>query len=427
MGNNFYTFKLKKENIIYEIIIKKYEIPYITIETKNYSKKLDQNELFKKTGRKFKTLDSAYEFIINLFKKNLVLINEIIEYDSIILEFEFNKYKKFEISLTSNFKEVKNLSMSNLINDSYINIRLDNTFSIFKSINNLLYLIYSNRNKSIICYDLIKFQKINEIKNAHSEYITNFRHYFDKQNKRDLVMSISAINNNLKIWNAKNWDCILNINKVNNKGLLYSACFLNYKKYIYIITSNFNKKNAEPIKIFDLNGQKIEEINSFDNITLFIDVYYNDILNKQYIITGNKGYSKSYIYNTKELYHIYSDCRAYLCDHYSVIINNNGQIRRLIDSCSYYEYIRIWGFNSGLLLNKIKINDYYGTFGICLWNNNYIFTVSKNGIHFIFNENNNSYLNKSWLKSFTTIKKFIHPQFGECLICQEYLEEKIII
>ena len=68
-----------------------------------------------------------------------------------------------------------------LIEDSFPRFYTDNSFNIFKSINNILYLIYSNVEKSIIIYDLINNRKIIEIKNAHKEYITNIKHCFDKK------------------------------------------------------------------------------------------------------------------------------------------------------------------------------------------------------------------------------------------------------
>ena len=109
-------------------------------------------------------------------------------------------------------------------------------------------------------------------------------------------MSISGEDNNIRIWNINNWECILNLTNINKGGYLFSACLLNYNKNIYIITSNFNKYNSESIKIFGLNGLKINEINNLNIITFFIDTYYDNILSKYYIITGNFNFSKSYDY-----------------------------------------------------------------------------------------------------------------------------------
>ena len=75
--------------------------------------------------------------------------------------------------------------LKNLVEDSYSSICLDNIFSIFTSINEILYLIYSNNKKSIILYNLLNNQKISEIKNAHKDFILSFRHYLDRRNNID--------------------------------------------------------------------------------------------------------------------------------------------------------------------------------------------------------------------------------------------------
>jgi len=52
-----------------------------------------------------------------------------------------------------------------IIKDYYIeNDGLVNTFDVFKSINNIFYLIYSNKNKLLICYDLKNQKIVTEIK-----------------------------------------------------------------------------------------------------------------------------------------------------------------------------------------------------------------------------------------------------------------------
>ena len=85
----------------------------------------------------------------------------------------------------------------------------DNTFILFKSSQNLIHLIYSNLKKSIISYNLSnsnKFQILTEIKNAHNDYIDNFRYVYDSKNKIDLILSLSSGDNNIRIWNLKNWE-----------------------------------------------------------------------------------------------------------------------------------------------------------------------------------------------------------------------------
>ena len=127
-------------------------------------------------------------------------------------------------------------------------------FCVFKSINDLILLIYSNDKKSLILYNLNKNQIINQIKNAHKYVITNFRHYLDKINKRDLIISISFEDNTIKLWNVANFKSLLILKNIYKKGNIQSACFLNYKNQIYILTSNFVIfGKPEFIKVYDVD------------------------------------------------------------------------------------------------------------------------------------------------------------------------------
>ena len=102
---------------------------------------------------------------------------------------------------------------------SYTPHALDNTFIVFTSIENIITIIYADINLSIISYNLNDNKKINEIKNAHKNEISNFRHFLDKNNKRDLIISISAKDNNLKLWNYNNFECLINLDKIYSEGL----------------------------------------------------------------------------------------------------------------------------------------------------------------------------------------------------------------
>jgi len=121
-------------------------------------------------------------------------------------------------------------------NESFSYFLLDNIFCVFKSnYNDILYLIYTtkDKNNSIVVFNILNNQKINTIKNAHDKSISNFRYYLYKEFKRELLLTISAQNNNIKIWN-------INIININENGLMYSATILNDNSEILIITSNYN-------------------------------------------------------------------------------------------------------------------------------------------------------------------------------------------
>jgi hypothetical protein len=240
-------------------------------------------------------------------------------------------------------------------------------------------------------------------------------------------MSISYNDNNIKIWNAYNWECILNLQNINQKGILFSGGFLNNNNQNYIITSNLNwVDNPEQIKIFNFNGNKIKEINNSNENTFFIDSFYDSKTSKNYIISSHENYVKSYNYNDNKLYKKYYENKNDFHNHLTAFIISNKEIIKLIESCNDGN-IRIWNFHSGLLLKKIKadisLND------ICLWNYNSIFVGNNH-----FSEKIN-YKEKAIklidLKSgkiiisltghqetILEIKKIIHPILGICLITQ---------
>jgi len=181
----------------------------------------------------------------------------------------------------------------NLVIDSYSNNFLVNKFIVFKSFNNILYLIFSNNNKSIISYNIIDNKKINEIKNAHEDYISSFRYYLDNINQRDLVISLSSNlhYNNIKLWDINNFELIVIIENITNYACLNSAYFLNDNNKSYIITcfAIYNTNESEPIKVFDFKGNKIKEINDSKDNAYYIDNYYDNDLHNNFILTGNLG------------------------------------------------------------------------------------------------------------------------------------------
>ena len=122
-------------------------------------------------------------------------------------------------------------------------------------------------------------------------------------------MSISSEDNNIKIWDINKWNCILNFKADISIGYLNSVCFLNDENITYFIINGFKKNNNDsgPMKIYNLNGQKIREIHNSNEITFFLDTYYDENYSKIYLVTGNKGFSQSYDYNNNEIYRKYSN------------------------------------------------------------------------------------------------------------------------
>ena len=334
-----------------------------------------------------------------------------------------SKKEKYSSEKSENEYPLKFKLLKEITTDSFSSFFLDNSFCIFKSIDGILCLIYSNKNNSIISYNLDSNKKLNEIKNAHNKHISNIRYYLDKNKKVDLIISISS-RENIKIWNFNNLECLLDINKVNKVGRLLSAYIINDNDVNYLLTSNSNHpEEAEPIKLYDFKGVKIKEVKDSEDNTFFVNTYYEKKSSKIYIITGNFGYAKSYDYKEDKVYKKYdSDDKR---RHYSLIINENENMVKLIDS-SCDGNIRIWNFDTGDLLNKINVDENQ-IYSICLWNNNYLLAgcmdetiqlidLVKGKIIYELNGHNNMVI---------CVKKIIHETYGECLISQGLKNDQI--
>ena len=361
----------------------------------------------------------------NLKEETKLLKKEIneLKYNNYILTHSNEKHNNLKNSNLSynidNYSNPENIQFYQyLTKDSYTGYLYDNAFSVFKSIYNIFYLIFGNKNKSIICLNLINNQIINDIKNAHKYIITNFRHFLDKINNRDLLLSISNDyynGNELKLWNINNWECLLNIENIYKKGKITSASFLSINNENYIITCNYVNKNTEPLKIIDFKGNKIKIINDSNENTYFIDIFYDRQLFKNFIITGNGGYIKSYDYNNNIIYRKYLDKDKDQGICFSFIIKIEKNIIKIISSYDNGN-IRIWNFHNGNLLNKIKIGG--KLYGICLWNDEYLFIGSKNHSIKLININEEKVIKElnNHYQEVCTIKKIFHPKYGECLI-----------
>ena len=307
--------------------------------------------------------------------------------------------------------------LNNLINDSYPFLWFIGQFTVFKSINNILYLIYANKYNSIISYNIFDDKKINEIKNAHEAEINYLKYYLDSINYRDLIISLSTDENNIKVWNINDFELLLNIDNIFHYGYLNSACFLNNNNQIFIIACNHNNFGDELILVYDFKGNKEKQINNSNEETYYIEVYYDDNLSKNYILIGNEKGIKSFDYNENKIYHKYYEYKKE-SDHMDIIINKKNKVIELIDSCGDGN-ILIWDFHTALLLKKIEVCN-KGLRKICKWNEEYIFVGCEDQSIKLVNLNNGEIIKelKCHKNKVLTIKSIFHPKYGKCLISQ---------
>ena len=425
LNQNYNELKKDINNLKDEIKTLTEEISKLKSLNSNANSQYNKNiNILKEENDKLKLLinntNIQYNEEINILKEEIDKLknDNINSHDNEELITNNNNIKDDNQNTKDDFKFMKDLSI-----DSYSDNYSDNTFTVFKSINDIFYLIYTNQYKSILSYNLIDNKKISEIKNAHSEVITNFKHYLDKINKIDIVMSISMLDNNIKLWNINDIKCLLSIKYIYTTGNI-SACFIKENDQDYIVTSNSNyPSNPEPIKVFDFYGDQKKEIKYSNDNAFSIESYYDKKLSNNYIITGNRGYVKSYDYDKNKKYKKYYDSDNK--SHKSIIIYNSNDIVKMVES-SYDGNIRLWNFHTGELLNKINISD-NALYGICMWNDEYLFVGCEDKeIKLI--DLNKGIITKNLIghnSEVLTLKKIFIPQIGNILISQGWHEDKI--
>ena len=307
-----------------------------------------------------------------------------------------------------------------LINESFSNSFLEVTSLIFKSIDDLNLIIYAKEN-TLVCYDINNNQKVNEVLKAHEKKISYLNHYSEKSEKVNVMLSLSTNDNILKVWNIKSFDCLYTFNTINNQGWINCACFLNDNNKIYVLSTNslgFSKK-PDPIKVFDLKGNKVKEIQNSNYNTNFIDVYYDNKSSKKYIITGNIGFSNSYDYDNNNVYHKYNS-EDYKF-HITLIIKEEGKKVELIELINNGK-VKIWNFHTGDKLKEIDV-DSKNLIGINLWDNNYLLAIcgdrSESNIKVISLNNEKKITQlKCDNKELIKVSKIVHYQYGECFVTQ---------
>lgn len=321
---------------------------------------------------------------------------------------------------------------NNLVDDCFSDLGTDNTFCVFKSLNDTLYIVYPNKTISLIAFDLINNKKTTQIKNVHKKYITSLEYYQDKINKKDLIMSMSAKENNIKIWDFFNYECLfeLNENEIKNK-YLNLACFLNDNNNILIVRSG-NKNNK--IKVYNMEKTLIKEINESNFSVNVLCVYKNKINNlnsldnnnniqnidfNTYIISINNDKIRVYDYNSNNLYNTYSSNIIKRIN--SICVNENIEQKtiKLIGLCNK-GYILIWNFYNANLIEKLKFFD-ANLYGICLLNNEYLCFGHLKEINILNLNDKESIitLKHKHNNNVISIQKIFHPKYGECIISQD--------
>ena len=291
---------------------------------------------------------------------------------------------------------------------------IDKVFCAFKSFTNEKYVVWSTSLQDIEFFDLEKNQIIKTIKNSHINIIYSCRHFPDKKNKIDYLIT-SSYDRNVKIWNVYNFSCVLTLFNAHMSNQIYSVCILceQIKNKNYIITSCTN----DFMKIWDFSGKLIDKFGLMDENTYFIDSYYDNKFKKYYILNGNFSDVKSYDFEERELYKRYKGIPQSW--HMSAIIYENKQNQILVESDGN-GYIRMWEFHTASLIKSIFTNYLVNLRGICLWNERYLFAAANDHQIKLFDLIEGKYIKlyKEHISTVCTLDKIKTNRFGECLLSQ---------
>ena len=258
-----------------------------------------------------------------------------------------------------------------------LEVSSDNNFCVFKSIEDIFYLVYSYK-KHIISYNLMDMKIQNKINitilyNKRSPYENHriiIKHSLDKKNKIDflLVLIIPGV----LIINFNTLEFLFYLDIYGYTGCLF---FDNNKIYCYTHT------NFSTDKFIDLKEMKSKEFSSKE--TYFCDSYYNDNKGESYIILGKEHNIKSYICSSGniKIYREFSEGIG--VQPTFALIKKEKEITKLFDS-SDDGYIRIWNFHTGELLSKILIHENSRVLGFEILDDKYIICGSTKNILEIF-------------------------------------------
>ena len=346
--------------------------------------------------------------------------------------------------------------------------RENSNFIVFKSIYDLVLIVFIDiKHSSITAYNLIDDKKIFEIKNDNVINTNELKHYLDKNNKRDLVASIRMCDNNIKVWNLNNLECILNIDFMNvsppAENVIYygpeflnlnSICFINNDNNIHIIASSIKMPQTQLIHIYNLRGEKIKEINNNKVKNYFVDTFYDDKFSKNYIIISTNADIRAIDYNDTKIMKHYTPVneepikvtsfknikmsrKLHLDDNHVFrdIKYSEGPLYILVKKCGNNtklfsgmkeNTVKIWNFHSTQLLSEIKISK-SAIKGVSLWDEVNLLVGTGSGLKLV--DLNKNKLAKNFVDTVNIARMDLCtiPKYGKCLITSSYQEMNLWI
>ena len=339
----------------------------ISSDYNDINKKLEEIEL--------KIKDNFQKQILEENKSLKERINELANKYHLLDE-KFNNFEELN-NIPSNFEFSKTIS-TDLFKKNFYN----NRACIFVSCeDNNVYIAFGESSLNLEGYNVIEDEKFTICKRLHENFFDSCRHYYDKENERDLIITAS-LDSHVKVVNFiyENSEIIIDLNfQSKDRVIINTAYIIND-----IILIPFSSSNAGTIKFYNMKEEYISELEKNVGFILGMNVYYEEESQINYILIANTVGILSY--NMEK-----SSIASFIPQMTLEQKKNNGfdepyVIRKgikllLIGPCFYYPLLYIWDFIKGDLIEKIDTSS--GMSDMCLWNDRYAFAGLVNS------ENNN--------------------------------------
>ena len=374
----------------------------------------DINEITKMNEDKKQNLMSKIDSILKDFEEDFDSKLTQIE-EEIILPREASSiytYYNFTLKLSNDPREL--VFKEDICSSAHRTNSIDRVFCAFKSFLGEALVVWGSSNNNLEVYDCEKGKIIKTYQKAHNQTIFSCRHYPYLKKRIDYIIT-SSYDRTVKVWDYKEASYILSIPNTHSGYYIYSVAMLfNLQEdNKYIITSSSNDK----MKVWDFKGNFIRNFGTDTESTYFIDVYYSKTTKNYYVLNANSVDVKSYDFETGNLYRKYKGTPQTW--HMSAVVNETKEGQLLIESDGCGR-IRIWDFNTALLLKNIMSTYSLNLRGICLWNDKYLFAAGNDYQVKLFDLEEGKFIKsfKSHTSTVCTIEKIMHPKYGGCLISQ---------
>ena len=377
-----------------------------------FNGKITINETTSLNDEKKKNLEENIDSILNEFESKFDEELSKIGQKFILPKENMSIYTYY--NLTNKFINDPNelVFKQDICSNSHKTNSIDRVFCAFKSFNGEPLVVWGSTSLNIEFYDCNKDKIVKTIFQAHKQTIFSCRHYPDVRLRKDYIIT-SSNDRSVKVWDITKDNYDLYISNVHNGYYIYSVSLLCHihKETNYIITSCPNEK----MKVWDFSGAYLRNFGQSNESTYFIDIFYNKIQKKYFVINANSNDVKSYHFETGDLYQKYKGTPQTW--HMSAVVNDVNDIFVLIESDGNGT-IRIWNFDTAELLKSINSTNSINLRGICLWNDRYLFAAGNDSQVKLFDLEEGKFV-----KTFTghtstvcTLEKIMHPKYGGCLI-----------